>query len=318
MENQRKHVTLLVPCYNEEQTLPLFYKEVCTIIDPLENYCWDLLFVNDGSQDQTVQILELMQKGDDRVSFLSLSRNFGKEAAMLAGFDQVHSDAAIIMDADLQDPPSLIPKMLHYWDEGYDDVYCKRTRRGKESWFRKTVSLFYYSFLQHLAQIDIPQNVGDFRLLDKKCIDAIKQLRETERYTKGLFAWIGYNKKELLFERGNRKKGQSSWSFHALFDLAIKGITSFSTTPLRLSTILGFFISIVAFVYMCFVFVKALIWGNPVAGYPSLIIIILFLGGVQLVSLGILGEYLGKVFNETKRRPPYLIDRYEKGKGMLD
>lgn len=310
MCSESKIITILVPCYNEEKMLPLFYREVTDVINSIENYRWELLFVNDGSKDSTVSVIESMQKSDKRISFIDLSRNFGKEAAMLAGFDYSKGDAVIIMDADLQDPPSLIPEMLSYWEEGYDDVYAKRESRGKESWLRKKLSLGYYSLLQKMTRIDVLQNVGDFRLLDKKCVESLKRLRESERYTKGLFCWIGYKKIEILFDRGNRLQGKSAWNFARLMDLAMEGITSFTVAPLRISTFLGCMVSMIAFIYMCVVWVKALIWGDPVAGYPSLAMIILFLGGVQLLSLGIIGEYLGRIFNETKNRPPYIVGKY--------
>lgn len=307
-----KKVTILIPCYNEEKMLPLFYKELIAVISHIETYCWELLFVNDGSRDETVTVLELIKRADDRVSILELSRNFGKESAMLAGFDYASGDAVIIMDADLQDPPSLIPLMLQSWEDGYDDVYAKRITRGNEGWARKRFSLAYYSLLQKLTKIDILENVGDFRLLDRKCVDSLKELRESERYTKGLYCWIGFKKKEICFDRGDRPLGKSSWNFFSLTELALDGITTFTTAPLRLSTLFGFLVSLVAFVYMCVVWIKALIWGDPVAGYPSLIMIILFLGGVQLLSLGIIGEYLGRIFNESKHRPGYIVSRYRK------
>lgn len=310
MSSKNKLVTILVPCYNEEQMLPIFYKEIGRIIDNEVDYLWELLFVNDGSKDNTASVIELIRKEDKRIAFVDLSRNFGKEAAMLAGFDFAKGDAVIIMDADLQDPPSLIPDMLKYWEEGYDDIYAKRKDRGKESWLRKNLSLGYYSLLQKMTRIDILQNVGDFRLLDRKCVESLKGLRESERYTKGLFCWIGYKKKELLFDRGNRIEGKSAWNFAKLMDLAMEGITSFTTAPLRISTFLGFVVSLTAFIYMCIVWIKALIWGDPVAGYPSLVMIVLFLGGVQLLSLGIIGEYLSRIFHETKKRPPYILEKY--------
>lgn len=310
MCSKNKLVTILVPCYNEEQMLPIFYKEICKVIDNEVYYFWELLFVNDGSKDNTVSVIEMMRKEDKRIAFVDLSRNFGKEAAMLAGFDYAKGDAVIIMDADLQDPPSMIPDMLKYWEEGYDDIYAKRKDRGKESWIRKKLSLGYYSLLQKMTQIDILQNVGDFRLLDRKCVDSLKGLRESERYTKGLFCWIGYKKKEILFDRGNRIEGESAWNLVKLMNLAMEGITSFTTAPLRISTFLGFVVSLIAFVYMCIVWMKALIWGDPVAGYPSLVMIVLFLGGVQLLSLGIIGEYMSRIFHETKKRPPYILGKY--------
>jgi len=227
---------------------------------------------------------------------------------MLAGFDYVKGDCCVIMDADLQHPIEVIPKMLKLWEEGYDDVYAKRKDRGKETWLRKKLSLTYYKILQKIANVDILPNVGDFRLLDRKCINALKELRETQRYTKGLYCWIGYKKKEVEFEQGDRKQGVSSFNYHKLFNLAIEGITSYSTAPLRISTLLGIFVSFAAFLYMCYVFFKTIILGEPVHGFPTLIIVILFLGGVQLLSLGIIGEYLGRIFLETKHRPIYIIN----------
>lgn len=226
---------------------------------------------------------------------------------MLAGFDYASGDCMVIMDADLQHPPHVIPDMLKYWEEGYEDVYAKRITRGKESWFRKRFSLLYYHLLQKTTRVEILENVGDFRLLDRKCIDALKQLRETQRYTKGMYCWVGFKKHEVLFEQGDRLAGESSFNFGRLLSLAIEGVTSFTTAPLRFATILGLVISLVAFIYMCYILITTLIWDDPVAGYPTLITVILFLGGVQLLSLGIIGEYLGRIFYETKERPVYLI-----------
>lgn len=210
----------------------------------------------------------------------------------------------------IQDPPSLIPDMLKYWEEGYDDVYAKRNNRGKESWLRKKFSLLFYAILQKSTRFEVLKNVGDFRLLDRCCIEALKKLRETERYTKGMFCWIGYKKKEIIFDRGDRAAGQSNWNFMSLFNLAIEGITSFTTTPLRFSTVLGFIISFFAFVLMMFYLIKTIVWGDDIQGFPTLITVILFLGGIQLFSIGILGEYLGRIFNETKNRPVYIAREY--------
>lgn len=305
-----KKVSIQIPCYNEADGLPMLYDALCGqkgICETLKEYEFEFIFVNDGSIDNTLDIIKLYAEKDTRIKYISLSRNFGKECAMLSGFDYASGDCMVIMDADLQDPPLLIKEMLKYWEQGYDDVYAKRMSRGKESWLRKRFSLAYYSLLQKTSRFDILENVGDFRLLDRKCINALRELREKERYTKGMFAWIGFKKKEILFERGNREKGKSSWRFKDLLNLGIDGITSFTTAPLRFSTIVGFFISMIAFVYMCWVLIKALIWGDPVAGYPSLMVVILFLGGIQLLSLGIIGEYLGRIFNEAKGRPVYIV-----------
>lgn len=235
-----KKVSILIPVYNEEKMLPLLEPEVKKLMDSQKNkYEWEVVFVNDGSKDNSLVILKDICAKDERFHYVSLSRNFGKENAMLAGFDYVSGDCMVIMDADLQDPPSLIPQMLEYWEQGYEDVYAKRANRGKESWLRKKFSLLFYRILDHSTRFDVLQNVGDFRLLDRKCIEALKELRESERYTKGMFCWIGFKKKEVIFDRGDRAAGESNWNFWSLFNLAIEGITSFTTAPLRFATVLG-------------------------------------------------------------------------------
>ena len=309
-----KKISILIPCYNEEQSLPMLYPELVKLMDSLPAYEWELLFVNDGSQDATLELLRRYREQDARVNYVSLTRNFGKEAAMLAGFDYVAGDCMVIIDADLQDPPELIPEMIKWWEQGYEDVYARRKSRGRESWLRKSLSMLFYRMLQQSTRFDVLKNVGDFRLLDRRCINALKRMRESERYTKGMFSWIGFKKKEIEFDRGDRHGGKSSWNYKQLFSLAIDGITSFSTLPLRISTIAGFFISMLALIYMLVVFVRALVWGNPVQGYPSLLVIILFLGGIQLLSLGIIGEYIGRIYNETKNRPDYLVDEHNNEK----
>ena len=276
-------------------------------MDANQNYEWELMFVNDGSRDNTLQELIKLRQQDKRVNYVDLSRNFGKETAMLAGFDYVTGDCMVIIDADLQHPPTLIPDMIKLWEQGYDDIYAKRKTRGKESWLRKRLSLQFYKILQSSSRFDVLQNVGDFRLLDRSCINALKKMRESERYTKGMYCWIGFKKKEIEFVQGDRVAGESSWNYRGLFSLAIDGITSFTNAPLRISAIVGFVVSMFAFLYMIYVFFKALIYGDPVQGYPTLVILILFLGGIQLLSLGIIGEYIGRIYNETKNRPDYIV-----------
>ncbi len=316
--DMKKLVSILVPCYNEEASLPKFYEEVCKLMNTMTNYEWELFFINDGSHDNTIGIIHNLYENDQRISYIDLARNFGKEKAMLAGFDNVNGDCMVIMDADLQDPPTLIPDMLRYWEEGYDDVYAKRSSRGKESWSRRKLSMLFYSFLDHSTNYEILRNVGDFRLLDRKCIDALKQLRESERYTKGLFCWIGYKKKEILFDRRDRVAGKSNWGYHALFNLAIDGITSFTTAPLRIATFVGLIVAIWALCYMGWIIAKVLIWGDPVQGYPTIMTVMLFLGAIQLIAIGILGEYIAKIFNEAKRRPTYLINEYKSHHSKID
>ena len=305
-----KKISILVPCYNEEASLPMLYSELVKVMNLCDSYDWEVLFINDGFCDNTLSVIKDLRRKDMRISYVDLSRNFGKENAMLAGFDYVTGDCMVIMDADLQHPPHVILKMLEKWEEGYEDVYAKRITRGKESWIRKRASLLFYSLLQKTTRIEILQNVGDFRLLDRCCIEALKSLRESERYTKGMFCWIGFKKTSVDFEQKDRVAGKSTWNYWSLFNLAIEGITSFTTTPLRFSSILGFIIAIFSFVLMLFHFIKALIWGDPIQGFPTLVVLILFLGGIQLLSIGILGEYLGRVFNESKHRPVYIVREY--------
>jgi len=313
-----KKISILIPCYNEEKTLPLLYPELVKLMEGLPNYEWEIMFVNDGSGDNTLQLLQQLRQQDKRINYVDLSRNFGKEVAMLAGFDYVTGDCMVIVDADLQDPPALIPEMVKYWEEGYEDVYAKRRSRGKESWLRKWLSIRFYNLLQRTSRFDVMQNVGDFRLLDRRCINALRRMRESERYTKGMFCWIGFNKKEVEFDRGDRVAGHSSWGYKQLFSLAIDGITSFTSAPLRISTFVGFIVSMLAFIYMIYVFIKALIWGDPVQGYPSMVILMLFLGGIQLLSLGIIGEYIGRIYNETKNRPDYIVRGFNGVEDMGD
>ncbi len=306
-----KTITILIPCYNEEKGLDLLYVRLKNIIDSLSvSYHFQMLFVNDGSKDETLLKMKALHEKDSTVSYISLSRNFGKENAMLAGLDYADGEAVILMDADLQDPPELIPQMIEEWEKGYDDVYARRRSRAGETWFKKASAHWYYRILQKFADIEIPSDVGDFRLLDRQAVNALCSLREKQRYTKGLFSWIGYNKKELLFDREPRAIGNSKMNFLKLLGLAIDGITSFSVAPLRLASILGLLMSSIAFFYLLFVIVKTLLFGDPVAGYPSMISIILFMGGIQLVVLGIIGEYVGRIFYEAKGRPDYLVSEY--------
>lgn len=305
-----KKISILIPAYNEEKSLPLLYPELKKLMDEQNRYEWEVLFVNDGSRDASLNMIKALRAADSRINYISLSRNFGKETAMLAGFDYVTGDCMVIMDADLQDPPSLIPQMLEYWEQGYDDVYAKRANRGKESWLRKRFSLLFYKILETTTRFEVLQNVGDFRLLDRCCINALKQIRESERYTKGMFCWIGYNKKEIIFNRGDRVAGESNWNFKSLFNLAIEGITSFTTAPLRFASVIGFLIALFAFVAALFYFFKTIFFGDVARGFTTLIVDVLFLGGIQLLCIGILGEYIGRIFNETKRRPSYLVREY--------
>ena len=310
MEENKKLVTILIPAYNEEEVLPMLYERLLKLIDGLPKYNFEILFVNDGSTDKTLGLIKEMRKTDSRVCYVNLSRNFGKEIAMIAGFDYVRGDCMINIDADLQDPPELIPEMLKYWEEGYDDVYAKRKSRKGESPLKKLTSWGYYRVLQSMTNIKIQTDTGDFRLLDRRCVEAIRQMRESQRYTKGLYSWIGYNKKEILYDRDPRAAGKTKWNYRKLANLSIDGITSFTTAPLRWAALIGMLVSLLGFIYMVVIIARTLIYGIDVPGYASIMVIILFLGGLQLIFLGVIGEYLGRAFYETKHRPLYFIDSY--------
>lgn len=305
-----KKVSVMVPCYNEEKSLPMLYTALNKVSQDLNVYDWEFLFINDGSKDGTLSVLEDLHQRDERCCYVDLSRNFGKEAAMLAGFDYATGDCMVIMDADLQDPPLLIHEMLQKWEEGYDDVYAQRISRGKESWLRNKLSLLYYWLLQKASDINVLPNVGDFRLLDRQCIDALKQMREHGRYTKGLFCYIGYRKCCVLFDRGDRVSGQSAWNFWSLLRLAIEGLTSYTTAPLRFASVLGAVIAFFALVAGLFYLCKTIIFGDEVRGFTTLIFFLSFYSGILLLAIGIQGEYIARVFNETKRRPVYFARTY--------
>ena len=305
-----KKISILIPAYNEQEVLAILYSRLKQLADDIKDYNFEFLFVNDGSRDNTLEMIKKYAESDSRIAYVSLSRNFGKEIAMIAGLDHVTGDACVIIDADLQDPPELIPEMIKYWEQGYDDVYAKRNSRQGETWFKKASSKWFYKILQKSTHIPIQIDTGDFRLLDRRCVDALIQIRESQRYTKGMFSWIGYRKKEITYDRDPRIAGSTKWNYSKLFNFAIDGITSFTTAPLRISSILGILISIIAFIFIIVVVVKTLLFGDDVAGYPSLMAVVLFLGGVQLLSLGVTGEYIARIFNETKQRPLYFVEEY--------
>lgn len=313
MEN-KKLITILIPAYNEQEVLNMLYDRLSSIANSSPNYDFEFLFVNDGSKDNTLNIIKGFREQDKRICYLNLSRNFGKEIAMIAGLDYSKGDAVVIIDADLQDPPELIPEMITYWEQGYDDVYAKRRSRKGETWIKKFTSKMYYKTLQSITNIEIQKDTGDFRLLDRRCVEALKLFRESQRYTKGLFSWIGYNKKEILYDRDPRAAGKTKWNYRKLINLSIDGITSFTTAPLRWATTTGIIVSLLGFLYMMFIILKTIINGIDVPGYSSTMVVILFLGGLQLIFLGVIGEYLGRAFTETKHRPIYFVDTYNETK----
>ncbi|MDO4868527.1 MAG: glycosyltransferase family 2 protein [bacterium] len=303
----KKLVTIIIPAYNEEKVLPKLFNRLDKLSQNESNYLFEFLFINDGSKDSTMKLISEKSTIDNRISYINLSRNFGKERAMLAGFDYAKGDAIVIIDADLQDPPELIPNMISLWEEGYDDIYAKRESREGETWLKKATSRWFYSILDKISSIEIQRDTGDFRLLDRRAVEALKTLRESNRYTKGMFSWVGFKKKEITYKRDPRAAGETKWNYFKLFNLAIEGITSFTTSPLRISFIFGLLISSVAFFWILYLLIRPLFGVPTGGGYSSLMSVILFLGGVQLLAIGIIGEYIGRIFIETKNRPVYLI-----------
>lgn len=306
-----KKVSILIPVYNEEESLDALNVALRPLLDNTlpglkSDYEWEVVMVNDGSRDHSLEKLRQLNAQDPRIRYVSLSRNFGKENALLAGFDRVTGDCMIIMDADLQHPVEAIPRMLEQWEAGWEDVYGRRLSRGKESAIRKYFTRIYYALLNKSTNVDVLPDVGDFRLLDRKAIDAIRNLRESQRYTKGLYCWVGFKKTGIDFTTADRVAGETKMSASRLLNLALEGITSYTTAPLRFASVLGLIVSLASIIYMIYIFCKTLIYGDPVQGFPTIICAILFLGGCQLLALGIIGEYIGKIYNETKQRPAYI------------
>ena len=298
-----KKITIIIPTYNEEESLPYLYERLLKLMNENVNYNIEVLFVNDGSKDKTLDIIKELRQKDERINYLDFSRNFGKEIAMIAGLDYADGDCVIFMDADLQDPPELIPELIKYWEQGYDDVYARRSTRKGETFLKKFTSKMYYKILQKLTKVEIQQDTGDFRLLDRRCVNALKKLRESQRCSKSMFSWIGYKKKEVLYDRDPRVAGKTKWNYKKLVDLAIDGITSFTTTPLRLSTYIAIPTFIALFVYFIYVIAKCFVLDTVIQAYQAIILLILFFSGIQILLFGIIGEYLGRIFNETKNRP---------------
>jgi glycosyltransferase involved in cell wall biosynthesis len=300
-------LSVVVPAYNEEDVLPEFHKRLTDILATLPFSC-EILYVNDGSSDTTLDVMKGFR--DPRVAVIDLSRNFGKEIALTAGLDHARGEAIVVIDADLQDPPELIPELVARWRDGYDVVYARRTARDGESFLKKSSAKLFYRFIQGVSRVRIPEDTGDFRLLSRRAVEALKQLRETHRFMKGLFAWIGYPQIAVNYRRDPRFAGKSKWNYWQLWNFALEGITSFTINPLKIATYLGLMTAVGSFTFALFVIYKTLVYGDPVQGYPSLMVVVLFLGGVQLISLGVIGEYLGRMFNETKQRPLYFINSF--------
>lgn len=305
-------LSVIVPAYNEEEVLPIFHGRLVAALANIKELAgrWEMVYVNDGSKDGTLRILKELQLTDPAIGVAALSRNFGKEAAMTAGLKLARGDAVILIDADLQDPPELIGDMVRVWQQGADVVNMKRSSREGETWFKKASAAWFYKVINWLSEVHIPENVGDFRLLSRRAVDALNQLPESNRFMKGLFAWIGYKQVVVEYARHPRAAGETKWPYLKLLNFAIEGITGFSVIPLRLASYAGFLTAFSAFVYALFLLVKTLTIGDSVKGFPTLILTILILGGLQLMAMGIIGEYLGRLFKESKHRPLYLIDEY--------
>ncbi len=305
-----KLLSVVIPAYNEQRVLLEFHKRISKVLESMQLEA-ELIFVNDGSTDDTLKIMRELRKSDQRISILDLSRNFGKETAMTAGLDHARGDAVVLIDADLQHPPELIPELVKHWIDGYDVVYTRNIDRGGENVVKRFITRAFYRLIKVVGRLDIPENAGDYRLLSRRAIDSLIQLRERHRYMKGLFSWIGYPQIAVPYRPDSRFAGRTKWNFFKLWNLAIEGLTSFTIAPLRIATYFGLISALVAFIYAIQIIYQTVVYGNPVAGYPSIMVVILFLGGIQLISIGIIGEYLGRIFDETKRRPLYIVKGYE-------
>lgn len=314
----RERLTIVVAAFNEAEALPALHPRIAAVLDGLagEGVDGHVLYVDDGSRDRTWAVLDDLAAADPRVSLLRLSRNFGKEAALTAGLDRVEAGAALILDADGQDPPELIPAFVAKWRQGYDDVHGTRTARDGEGWFKRATAHAFYRVMQRLSKTPIPTDTGDFRLLSPRALAALRQLRERHRFMKGLFGWVGFEQVAIPYHREARLAGRSKFNAWRLWNFALEGVTSFSTAPLRVATYLGVMTALLAFVYALWIVVKALFWGDPVAGWPTMMTVILLLGGVQLMALGMIGEYLGRLYEESKQRPLYLVDRWRPAAGV--
>lgn len=299
-------LSVVVPAYNEQEVLPEFHRRTSSVLQSL-GCSYELVYVNDGSRDRTLEVMQDLRRRDSCVTIVDFSRNFGKEIALTAGLDKAVGDAVVIIDADLQDPPELIPEFIAKWRQGFDVVYGKRSQRDGETWLKRLTAFMFYRLLRRVTRVDIPENTGDFRLLSRRALDALSELREYHRFMKGLFAWIGYPAVAVMYRRDPRFAGVTKWNYFALWNLALEGVTSFTIAPLKVATYFGFAIAGLAFVYASVIIYRTVVYGDPVRGYPSLMVAVLFLGGVQLIATGVVGEYLGRIFDESKRRPLYLL-----------
>ena len=308
-----KKISVIVPCYNEQEALPFFYKEITRIADIMYENEFEFLFVNDGSKDNTLNILRDLSKKDSRVRYISFSRNFGKEAGMYAGLENSTGDYVAIMDADMQDPPEMLPEMLKALEqEGYDCAATRRTNRKGEPPIRSFFARCFYRLINKMTTVEIVDGARDFRLMTRKMVNAVLSLKEYNRFSKGIFSWVGFKTKWLEYVNRERVAGETKWSFWKLFLYSIEGIIAFTTAPLAIASVVGFIMFVLSIIYAIFIVVKTLIWGDPATGFPTLVCIMVFIGGIQLLVTGILGQYLAKAYLETKSRPIYIIKETEK------
>lgn len=303
-------LSVVVPVFNEEEALPEFHRRLTAALAGVSRPC-EIIYVNDGSGDRTADTVRGLRDTDARVALLDLSRNFGKEVALSAGLDYARGAAVVIIDADLQDPPELIPELVRHWESGYDMVFAQRTEREGEGFLKTVTAHLFYRVISRISQVSIPCDTGDFRLLSRCAVNALRRFKEQHRFMKGLFAWIGFPQKAVPYRRAPRFAGRSKWNYWRLWNFALEGITSFTIAPLKAATYLGLFTAMMAFIFAVVIIYRTLVFGDPVRGYPSLMVAILFLGGVQLITLGIMGEYLGRMFDESKGRPLYIARSFE-------
>lgn len=305
--------SVIVPVYNEQEVVKEFHARLTAALDKMP-VRQEIIYINDGSKDKTLMLLKEMREKDARIAIIDLSRNFGKEIAMTAGLDHAKGDAAAVIDADLQDPPEFIPEMFGYLDEGYDVVYAQRIIREGESFFKKITARIFYRLMGNFGRMPIPRDTGDFRILSRRALNALKEVREHHRFMKGLFTWIGYPQKAFPYRRDARRAGKTKWNYWKLWNFALEGVVSYTAAPLKLATYVGVLVAFSGFLYALFIIIKTLIFGDRVAGYPSLMVAILFFSGIQLIFIGFIGEYLGRTFNESKRRPLYFVNEFSPSK----
>ncbi|MGM9666350.1 MAG: glycosyltransferase family 2 protein [Eubacteriales bacterium] len=306
-------ISLIIPCYNEEEALLPLYEELCRVMTSMSDYEFEALFIDDGSKDRTLEILKKLAADDARVKYISFSRNFGKEAAMYAGFCNSTGDYTAVMDADMQDPPSLLPEMVKILESGeYDSVATRRVSRKGEPRVRSFFSKLFYKIIRKISDTDIVDGARDFRLMKREMVEAIVSMCESNRFSKGIFGWIGFKTYWLPYENVERVAGKTKWSFFGLLKYSVDGIVGFSSTPLKIASWSGIFFTFIALIMLVAIFIRTLIFGDPVAGWPSTICIILFIGGIQLFSLGIIGQYVAKIYTETKKRPHYIVAQSNK------